>query len=511
MAIGLLAGGCYQQPEPQPATTAPTETVAAGQPAQRPLPPLFDDIERRTFDYFWELGDPQTGLIPDRWPTPSFSSIAAVGFGLTAYGVGAERGWISREQAVDRTLATLRFFARAPQGPDEQGAAGYKGFYYHFLDMDSGTRSGTTELSTVDTTLLLGGVLFAQSYFDQDNRKEDEIRRLAEKIYGRVQWPWAQVRPPLISMGWSPEQGALAYDWQGYNEAILVYILALGSPTHPVGTDAYAAWTSTYDRTWGKYQGQQHLSFPPMFGHQYSHVWIDFRGIQDEWMREHGIDYFENSRRAAHAQQAYAIENPRNWKGYGKNLWGLTASDGPIDASFEYEGETRLFHTYSARGAGIEYVLDDGTIAPTAVLGSLPFAPRIVIPTVIAMHDRYGEHIYDEYGFLDAFNPSFTFDAPLKHGKVVEGVGWVDGDYIGIDQGPIVLGIANYRDDFVWNVMRTNPHIRRGLERAGFTGGWLDDAGAETQSKPAALPQPQSQPAPEDEPAPEEEQVGEAA
>ncbi|HEY0660037.1 MAG TPA: glucoamylase family protein [Lysobacter sp.] len=472
-ALVFLVVGCSG--EDSKTRTVPTPAKAAAPLAPPPpLPPLFDDLERRTFNYFWELGNPANGLVPDRWPTPSFSSIAAVGFGLTAYGVGVERGWITREQAVDRTLATLRFFASAPQGSNAQGISGHKGFFYHFLEMDNGVRSSNCELSTVDTTLLLGGVLFAQSYYDGDDRKETEIRRLAEEIYGRVDWPWAQQRAPLISMGWSPEKGNIDADWRGYNEGILVYILALASPTHPVGKDAFDAWTSTYDRSWGTYYGQEHLSFPPLFGHQYSHVWIDFRGIRDEYMRKRDMDYFENSRRATYSQQAYAIANPGKWKGYGRNVWGLTASDGPIDASLDYAGEKRRFHTYSARGAGIEYVLDDGTIAPTAAAGSLPFAPEIVIPAVEEMHRRYGKAIYAKYGFLDAFNPSFTFDRPLKHGKVTVDAGWVDGDYLGIDQGPIVLGIANYRDDFVWRVMRRNPHIRRGLERAGFSGGWLD-------------------------------------
>lgn len=470
-AIGFtfVAAGCGGQSPPQPSATAATTPVQA-----RELPPPVSDLQRRTFDWFWETGNPVNGLVPDRWPTPSASSIAAVGFGLTVYGVGVENGWISREQAVDRTLATLRFFARAPQGRNRQGASGYKGFYYHFLDMDSGLRAGENELSTVDTALLLGGVLFAQTYYDGDDRKEIEIRRLADKIYSRVDWTWAQERKPLISMGWSPEEGMLKYDWQGYNEALLVYILALGSPTHPVDKDAYDAWTSTYDRTWGKFFGQEHLSFPPLFGHQYSHVWIDFRGIQDAYMRGKGIDYFENSRRAAHSQQAYAIDNPSGWKGYGKNVWGLTASDGPVDASFEFEGTTRLFRTYTARGAGIEYIIDDGTIAPTAVAGSIAFAPEIVIPAIETMQERYGKDIYGEYGFLDSFNPSFTFkQADLLHGRVTDDNGWVDGDYLGIDQGPIVLMIENYRSGFIWDVMRRNPHIRKGLERAGFTGGWL--------------------------------------
>ncbi|BCT94037.1 hypothetical protein LYSHEL_30640 [Lysobacter helvus] len=478
LAVAMLAGckapPAEQKPPAQP--PAAPATVATAHDINT-VPPLVDDLQHRTFNYFWERTNAKNGLVPDRWPTPSFSSIAAVGFGLTAYGVGVERGWITRDQAVDRTLATLRFFDTAPQGPDARGMTGYKGFYYHFIDMEHGARFETTELSTVDTTLLMGGVLFAQTYYDGKDPRETEIRALADKLYRKVEWPWAQARKPRISMGWTPEKGFIAYDWNGYNEAILVYLLALGSPTHPVGKDAYDAWTSTYDKTWGTVQGQEHLSFPPLFGHQYSHVWVDFRGIQDAYMARRGIDYFENSRRAALSQQAYAVANPAGWDGYGKDVWGLTASDGPIDATISFKGKPRLFQTYTARGTGTEYTIDDGTIAPTAAAASMPFVPEQSIAAIQAMHDRYGKAIYAQYGFLDSFNPSFTFtDAKLHHGQLVPGTGWVDGDYLGIDQGPIVLMIENHRSDFVWSVMRRNPYIRKGLERAGFTGGWLDGA-----------------------------------
>lgn len=486
LAVLVAVAGCKGiTPTPQAtAPVAPPAVAESTQAAAAQLPPLFDDLQRRSFNYFWELGNPANGLVPDRWPSKSFSSIAAVGFGLTTYGVGAERGWISRDQAIERTLATLRFFDRAPQGAAAEGMTGYKGFFYHFIKMDSGARDAKCELSTVDTTLLLGGVLFSQSYFDQATPAETEIRELAERIYRRVQWDWAQVRAPRISMGWSPEKGALAYDWNGYNEALLVYILALGSPTHPVGVDAYQAWTSTYDKNWGTFYGQEHLSFPPLFVHQYSHVWLDLKGVQDDYMRGRGIDYFENSRRAVLSQRAYAIANPMKWEGYGENVWGLTASDGPMDGSLDYKGEKRLFHTYTARGAGIEYTIDDGTLVPTAAASSLPFAPELVIPAVTEMHARYGKDIYRQYGFIDAFNPSFHYDVPLHHGKVIAGMGWADEDYIGIDQGPIVLMIENHRSQLVWNVMRKNPHIRRGLQRAGFTGGWLTPV----EAPPAGAP-----------------------
>lgn len=260
----------------------------------RDIDPVLNNLERRTFRFFWNTANKRNGMIPDRYPSPSFASIAAVGFGLTAYVVGAERGYISRAQARLRVLRTLRFLEGLPQGPDETGKAGYKGFYYHFLHMHNGQRFGTSELSTVDTALLLGGVLLCQSYFDRDSRAEREIRSLAETLYGRADWAWAQNRPPAISHGWRPETGFLRFDWRGYNEAMLVYILALGSTTHPVEDGLWEEWTQTYKNSWGKFSGQEFLSFGPQFGHQYSHVWIDFRGIQDKFMREKGIDYFEN-------------------------------------------------------------------------------------------------------------------------------------------------------------------------------------------------------------------------
>jgi len=249
---------------------------------------LLDDVERRGFDFFWDLADPHTFLIPDRAPTPSFSSIAAVGFGLTAYGIGAERGYVPRGEAARRTLSTLRSLLAMRQGPEPRGVSGYKGFFYHFLDMRTAERFKTVELSTVDTSLLMAGVLFAQSYFDRDDATESAIRATAEELYERVDWPWEQARRPAISMGWTPEEGFHTYDWRGYNEAMIVILLALGSPTHPVDASAWGEYTKT-DR-WGTFYGQDHILFPPLFGHQYSHVWIDFRGIRDEVTRAHNID-----------------------------------------------------------------------------------------------------------------------------------------------------------------------------------------------------------------------------
>jgi hypothetical protein len=446
---------------------------------------MLDDVEKRTFEYFRDSANPANGQVPDHWPNTGgdyFSSIAADGFGLTAYGIGVERGWMTRAEAVKRTLATLKFFRDAPQG-DAADASGNHGFFYHFLEMDSGRRyhaKSWDELSTIDTTLLLGGVLFSQSYYDRNSKDEKEIRRLADEIYRAVDWPWASTRAPLVAMGWTPEAGFIHVDWRGYNEAMLLYVLALGSPTHAIEPSAWGAWTESYDDTWGAFQGQEHLGFAPTLGHQYSHVWIDFRGIQDDYMRKRGIDYFTNSQRAALAQHEYAIHNPLQWKDYSSDIWGLTACNGPRASTPKgepdrYANDAKTFYGYIARGAALHGTIDDGTIAPTAAIGSIAFTPEIVIPAIAAMQKRYGDAVYTRYGFIDAFNPSFSYmDRPLRTGSIVPNVGWVDNLYIGIDQGPIVAMIENYRSDFVWKVMRRNPYIRAGLQRAGFSGGWLD-------------------------------------
>ncbi len=437
-------------------------------------PQIVGELEQRTFQWFWDTTNPENGLVPDRWPTPSFSSVAAVGFGLTATGIGAERGWVTREAAAKRVLTTLRFFRDAPQGPGERNVTGYKGFLYHFLDMKTGERFETVELSTIDTSLFLAGALFCQSYFDRDDPAETEIRASVEELSRRAEWDWAVFRDPFVSMAWSPEHGFGTHDWRGYDEAMIVYVLALGSPTHPVKPEAWSEWTTTYQ--WKSYYGYEHVNFAPLFGHQYSQMFVDFRGIRDEYMRAKGIDYFENARRATLSQRAYAIDNPMRWEGYGVNLWGLTACDGPVDAELDYKGTNRRFFTYAARGAAATEVRDDGTIAPTAAASSIAFAPEVAIPAIEEMTTTWGPLVYTKYGFLDAFNPSFKYSIPVHHGHVDPAMGWVDHDYLGIDQGPIVIMIENHRSGLVWNTLRKNPHITRGLRKAGFTGGWLDAA-----------------------------------
>jgi len=445
-------------------------------PAGTPLPAFYADIEERTFRWFWDTVNRRNGLVPDHWPTPSFCSIAAVGFALTAYPIGVERGWCTRAEARDLTLTTLRFFWNAPQGPEPTGKAGHKGFFYHFIDMQTGARFRDVELSSVDTTLLLMGVLFAGRYYDRDDPAEAEIRRLAQAIYARADWNFfrADGRKPA-SMGWHPERGLIPANWTGFNEGMFVYILGLAAPEHPLPAGSWSAWTSTYPRSWRGEGPTRHLAFAPLFPLHYSHIWIDFRGIRDAVMREAGFDYFENNRRETLANRAYCIANPMGWDGYGPTSWGLAACDGPGNFTKRFKGEDRSFFGYSARGpVGEPDGRDDGTITPSAALGSLPFAPEVVIPAAEALRREHGDLLYGKYGFYDAFNPSFRWQGEaLEKGRVDPAKGWYDTDYIGIDQGPILLQAANYRDDFVWRHMRDEPAIRRGLMLAGFTGGWL--------------------------------------
>jgi hypothetical protein len=465
LAAGCSPGGPVQLPEDAPPLPIP------------PMPPggarLIGEIERRAFQFFRETTNPANGLAPDRWPTPSFCSIAAVGFALSAWIIGAERRWITRSEARSRVLTTLAFLHDAPQGPQASGTIGYKGFFYHFIDMETGMRFRQVELSTIDTALLMCGVLHCAVWFDGADPEEARIRELAEALYARVDWRWAQPRLPAIGHGWTPEAGPLKHDYIGYNEALLLYLLALGSPTHPVDASAWDAWTSKYDRGWSKVYGYTYLRYPVLFVHQFPQCWFDLRGLSDTFMRARGIDYFENTRRATYAQRAYAAHNPEGWADYGPEVWGVTACDGPARVTRHFGDRVRRFQGYSGRGIGRN---DDGTIAPYAAACSLPHAPEIVIPALATMHQRYGETIWGRYGFF-AFNRSFDFPARLHFGRRVPGFGWVDIDYLGIEVGPTLMMLANYRDASVWKAMHRSPHLVRGLLRAGFTGGWLDQLG----------------------------------
>lgn len=476
-AAAVLAAGCYGG---SPGRGAETSHAGDERAAARPARPysdreaaFLDTLEERTFHWFWDLSDPRTGLTPDRAPTRSFASISATGFALTAYGIGAERGYVTRAAARERVLATLRFFWSARQGTSAAGCTGYRGFFYHFLDPATGTRFRDVELSTIDTALFLAGALFCQSYFDGPDPDEAAIRALADSLFDRADWRWAVVRPPMIVHGWDPENGFLAYDWRGMNESMLVPILALASPTHSLGREVWSYWAGGCK--WGTFQGYEHIGFPPLFGHQFSQVWLDLRGLRDSTLRAHGIDWFENSRRATLAQRAYALANPGGFRRYGARLWGLTACDGPMDGPLTIDGREREFHTYEARGASFRAVIDDGTVSPAAAGGSIAFAPEVVAPTLVAIREDWGDQVFNRYGFVDALNPTLDLEAKVPQGHVVPGVGWFDTDQIGIDQGPILAMLENSRSGLVWRTMRRNAHIVRGLRVAGFSGGWLDE------------------------------------
>lgn len=421
---------------------------------------MLDQLQQATFGYFLHETNPANGLVPDSTRQGAPASLTAVGLGLAAYPVGVERGFISRDEAVKRTLTTLRFFWNSPQG-EEAEATGYKGFYYHFLDMRTGQRAGQCELSTVDSAFLLAGALAAAVYFDGASDDEREIQTLAEALYGRADWQWALNGGLTVTHGWKPESGFLEFRWEGYDEALLLYMLGLGSPTYPLPEACYVAWLSTY--TWEKIYDYELVFAGPLFIHQLSHLWIDFRGLQDAFMREKGIDYFENSRRATYMQRQYAAHNPNGFKGYNETCWGITASDGPGPATLEVDGVERHFFDYLARG--VPYGPDDGTIAPWAVVASLPFAPEIVIPTLEHFNKVYPE-MTSKYGFKCSFNPTFPAENQ-------DHLGWISQGYYGLDQGPIVMMIENYRSGFLWELMRRCPFLVEGLRRAGFTGGWL--------------------------------------
>ncbi len=415
-----------------------------------------------TFNYFVHEANPLNGLVIDKTKPGTPASIAAVGLALSSYPVGVERGFMGRAAALRRTLATLRFFHQSLQSTDPD-ATGYKGFYYHFLDMVSGKRVWQCELSTVDTAFLLAGMLTAAAYFSGSTADEREVGELADELYRRADWNWAQNGGLTVTHGWNPESGFLPYRWQGYDEALFLYLLGLGSPTHPLPKESYVQWTSTYE--WREIYGHEFLYSGPLFTHQISHLWIDFRGIQDDYMRGKKIDYFENSRRATCVQQQYTIENPLKFDGYSEKCWGITASDGPGPVRRMIKGREREFFGYIARG--VPDGPDDGSVAPWAVVASLPFAPEIVLST-LDYFETLELREKNPYGFKATFNTAFAERSDPSQQ-------WVSPFHYGLNQGPIVLMIENYRSGLLWELMRQCPYLVAGLRRAGFRGGWLEE------------------------------------
>ena len=392
---------------------------------------LLDLIQKSTFQWFLDNTDPVTGLIADRsGSVKAPATIAGTGFALTAYAIAAERHWISRSEAAAYTLKVVKGLYNTPQGPEKEGVSGYLGFFYHFLDPATGLRSAPpnywySELSSIDTALLMAGVIFARNYYTDSAPEETEIRTLCTALYDRVDWPWLLTSELTLSHGYSPESGKIKYAYKGYSEAVLLYILAIGSAEHPIPAASWEAFIGDAHAERPTPDAEKMIMVPgmPLFTYQYPMAFIDFRDIRDMVNRHFDFDYFENSRRATLAQWNYARKNEAGKRGYNRLNWGLTASDGPAVVI----KEEKTFRAYSERGAPGGF--DDGTIAPTAAISSIVYTPRIVMNTIRYWLTSRPE-LFNHHGFTDAFNPSYD---PSTNS------GWVDSDRLAIDQGPMAL------------------------------------------------------------------------
>lgn len=374
-------------------------------------------VSKTTFEYFRYEVDDESGLIRDRSTPTSPCSIAATGFGLSSYCVAVSHGWMLEYEAYIRILRALRTFDEIQRRTPEN-----HGFFYHFIDAHTGERCWNSEVSSVDTAILVAGMLHAAECFPRT-----ELMYLAQTINERIDWRWMMNGHATLSHGYTPEEGFLPYHWEGYSEAILMYILALGSPTHPIPVESWKAVTAGYQI--GNYDKYSFCCCPTgsLFTYQYPHVWVDFHSRHDG-----KLDYWENSRQAVYANYQYCCDNAHD-------IFGLTACDGP-------DG----YRNYGSQPGANIY---DGTIAPTAAGAAVPFAPEISIPALRTMYERYHAQIWGKYGFRDAFNL---------------GRNWWATDYIGIDQGAMLLMIENYRNGGVWSKSMNSSTIQRGLDRAGF-------------------------------------------
>ena len=429
----LACPSVFTEPLISTVPIAPPQTVLATQKFSREDELFLEDLERRSFTYFWEQADSQTGLVPDRARMDGSSlddnhrdvaSIAATGFGLTALCIGAERGWITSAQARERTRNTLRFFAT--KAFDEHG------WFYHWLDSKTGERRWQSEISSIDTALLLGGVLTTRQYFQDD----PEIVRLATSIYERVDFSWMlNHHPLLLSHGWKPESGFLKPRWDTYSEDTILYLLAIGSPTHPISPASWRAlWRDRY-----RYDGYSYFTTigVPLFMHQYAHAWIDYRDRRET--KDDRIDYFENSINATLAHRAFCIDLSHDYPGFEPNVWGVTASDSAKG--------------YLAWGGPPRDPAIDGTVVPSAAGGSLMFTPALSLSALRTMHEKYGDKVYGRFGFVDAFNPN---------------TGWTDTDVIGINVGIVLLSAENMRTGNIWRWFMRNREIPRAMAAVGL-------------------------------------------
>jgi len=421
---------------------------------------LLDQLQADAFACLCGVIAPNTGLVRDSSLPDAPASIAACGMALLSHAVAAQRGFITRSAAAQYVRSSLIFLLGAPQGA-QPNATGHHGFFYHFLDPSTGRRTADCELSTIDTAIFIAAALLVSAYFDGAHAVEREIRTCADALYQRVDWAWAMDGGPTVSHGWKPESGFLAPRWEGYSEGLFLYILALGSPTHPVDTAAYEAWTRSY--RWESLYDIEYLHAGPLFIHQMSHYFLDLRGIADAPMRARGSDYAQNSRRATMVQQRYAMANPLGFRAYGQLCWGITACDGPGPLSRTIDGVQRDFLGYAARGA--PFGPEDGTIAPWAMAASLPFAPEIVTPSL--------EHIQSLCLGGEVWNSGClpTFNATVNGANARP---WVADRHYPLNQCPVLIMLENARSGAPWSWSRRCPAFITGLRAAGFTGGWLD-------------------------------------
>ncbi len=412
---------------------------------QRVLPrsddSFLDDMTHRTFRYFWEQSDPHTGLTRERttgthWQGErgNVGSIAATGFGLTALCIGAQRKWVDSEQVRIRVRNCLEFFAY--HAPHEHG------WFYHCMDIRTGQRSGfhdndkqKSEISSIDTALLMGGILTARQYFQNDA----EIVHLADTIYHRMDFHWMlNGHPLLLSQGWTNEAGFIPYRWDSYCELTMLYLLGIGSPTTPLHPESWYAW----NRDVNSYDGYRFVGTAPLFTHQFSHAFVDFRGRRE--IRGSQVNWFDNSVIATRVHRQFCLDlakgaQGKHFGGYSDHVWGVTASDSA--------------NGYVAWGGPPFQCSIDGTVVPCAAGGSLMFTPDICLPALRAMYDKFGTKVYGRYGFMDAFHPTN---------------GWVAKDYIGIDVGIMLLSAENLRSGNVWNWFNTSPEVRRAMDLVGL-------------------------------------------
>ena len=413
--LGLTAAG-FRAAHAQRAAKKSADPVVEGER-------LLDDIQRATFDFFWEQTDPATGLVRDRFNVRAASdsrtaaSIAATGFGLTAICIGAKRGYVSMEDARDRVISALQFL--------EGSMPTHRGFFYHWADLQTGERIWDSEISSIDTAILLCGVLTSGEYFRDSGAAE-----LAARIFDRVDWTWLSADTALLPHGWRPEVGFLQHRWDVYSELMMMYLLGLGSSTFPLPVETWHAWK----RTIFEYDGLRYIgSFAPLFVHQYSQAWFDFRGRRDRYG-----DYFRNSVTATEVHRRFCLELADRFPHFSEDLWGITASDSE--------------HGYVAWGGPPEVGPLDGTVVPSAAAGSLPFLPRPTQRVLRTMRTRYPRS-WSRYGFVNAFNPMTD---------------WYDPDVVGIDTGITLVMAENLRTGFVWQTFMGNANVRRALDRAGF-------------------------------------------